>query len=212
MSDTYLPCFKAYDIRGRLPEELNDSMAEKVGRAYAAEIGPAGPVVVGYDVRLSSPDMAAALVRGLNSAGVDTREIGLCGTEMVYFAAAQPGMGGGIMVTASHNPADYNGMKLVREEAIPISADSGLMAIERRVRLDDLGTSSGGGRTERQEVLEGFAEKVLQFIEHYRLTGKGLGYVDVHLLASAVLTGVPLWTLDKKLQQASAKLRINYKL
>jgi phosphomannomutase len=125
--------FKAYDIRGRIPDSLNPALAHRIGLAYAAVIQPAGPVVIGRDMRLSSSGLAQALAEGLNRAGIDTIDIGLCGTELVYHAASRPGMGGGIMVTASHNPADYNGMKMVREQAIPISADTGLQQIEDMV-------------------------------------------------------------------------------
>ncbi len=140
-----LACFKAYDIRGRVPDELNGEMAYRLGRAYAAEIRPQGPVAVGRDVRLSSGALAAELIRGLNEGGADTRDIGLCGTEMVYFAAARPGMGGGIMVTASHNPMEYNGLKIVRSGAVPVSGDSGLDALERRVREFGVAVERGGG-------------------------------------------------------------------
>ncbi|TVQ30052.1 MAG: phosphomannomutase [Wenzhouxiangella sp.] len=135
MNDKTLPNspFKAYDLRGRVPDSLNEDRAHAIGQAYAAVMQPAGPVVIGRDMRLSSPGIAAALAQGLNEAGVDTLDIGLCGTEMVYHAASRPGMGGGVMVTASHNPADYNGMKMVREQAIPISADTGLKDIEQHL-------------------------------------------------------------------------------
>ncbi len=125
-----LPAFKAYDIRGRLPEQLNPFMVHCIGRAYARIIRPQGPVAVGRDIRESSPELSRALIAGLNAEGVAVVDIGLCGTEMVYFAAARPGMGGGIMVTASHNPADYNGLKMVRAESRPVSSDTGLQAIE----------------------------------------------------------------------------------
>ena len=165
-----LACFKGYDIRGRVPEQLNPEMAESIGRAYALEVKPAGPVAVGRDVRLSSPELSAALRRGLNQGGAHTRDIGVCGTEMVYFAAARPGTGGGIMVTASHNPSNYNGMKFVRAGAVPISGDSGLFDLERRVREQDLGTTAavpGVGRTE--DVLAAYIDKVLSFVEPDRL-------------------------------------------
>jgi len=125
--------FKAYDLRGRVPESLNGERAHAIGKAYVEVIRPDGPVVVGRDMRLSSPELAQALIEGLRSAGCDTIDIGMVGTELVYHAASRPGMGGGVMVTASHNPADYNGMKMVREQAIPISADTGLKEIERAV-------------------------------------------------------------------------------
>lgn len=125
--------FKAYDIRGQVPSQLNPERAHAIGKAYAQVIKPEGPVAVGRDMRLSSDSLADALIAGLNSQGIDTVDIGLCGTELVYHAASRPGMGGGIMVTASHNPADYNGMKMVRQGAIPISADTGLVQIEEVV-------------------------------------------------------------------------------
>ncbi|MBU6246819.1 MAG: phosphomannomutase, partial [Xanthomonadaceae bacterium] len=134
-------CFKAYDIRGRLPDELNDDIAYRIGRAFAEAVGR-GSVVVGYDVRLDSPSLAAALSRGLNDGGCDVIDIGLCGTEEVYFQTAHRGASGGIMVTASHNPIDYNGMKLVREGARPISGDTGLREIERAVEANAFGPAA----------------------------------------------------------------------
>ena len=122
--------FKAYDIRGQVPSQLNEDRARAIGAAYAQVVRPDGPVVIGRDMRLSSTGLADALAAGLNAAGIDTLDIGLCGTELVYHAASLDGMGGGIMVTASHNPADYNGMKIVRDRAIPISGDTGLKDIE----------------------------------------------------------------------------------
>ena len=124
-----LNCFKAYDIRGRVPDELNEDVATRIGRAYAQYVRP-GTVVVGEDMRLSSPALADALSAGLNAGGADVIRIGMCGTEEVYFATSHLKAGGGIMVTASHNPADWNGMKLVREGSRPISGDSGLNAIQ----------------------------------------------------------------------------------
>jgi phosphomannomutase/phosphomannomutase/phosphoglucomutase len=126
-------CFKAYDIRGRVPDELNEELAWRLGRAYAAFIKPRR-VAVGEDVRLSSRSLAAALTRGLNEGGVEVLELGLCGTEEVYFATFSYKLDGGIMVTASHNPGDYNGMKLVRHESRPLSGDFGLPQIEELVR------------------------------------------------------------------------------
>ena len=123
---TILTAFKAYDVRGRIPTELNETLAYQIGQAYAAFIRPKR-VCVGRDIRLSSAELCKALVRGLLDSGVDVADIGLCGTEGVYFATFAEGFDGGIMVTASHNPPDYNGMKFVREQSKPISADSGLM-------------------------------------------------------------------------------------
>lgn len=123
-----LRCFKAYDIRGRVPDELDDELAHRIGACLASLLAP-GPVVLGCDVRLSSPPLQAALANGLSGAGREIIDIGLCGTEEVYFQTAHLNAAGGVMVTASHNPMDYNGLKLVREGARPISGDSGLFAI-----------------------------------------------------------------------------------
>jgi phosphomannomutase len=120
-----LSCFKAYDIRGRIPDELNDTLAYQIGQAYAAFVKPK-TVAVGRDIRESSAQLSDSLTRGLTDSGVDVADIGLCGTEGVYFATFDEELDGGIMVTASHNPPDYNGMKFVREQSRPISSDTGL--------------------------------------------------------------------------------------
>ena len=127
-----LTAFKAYDVRGRMPDELNESLAYDIGRAYVAFVKPR-QVAVGYDIRLSSPALATALKKGLKDGGANVLDIGLWGTEGVYYATFAEHFDGGIMVTASHNPADYNGLKLVREQAKPLSADTGLKDIERIV-------------------------------------------------------------------------------
>ena len=123
-----LDCFKAYDVRGRVPDQLNEVIARNIGRAFAEVLGPRR-VVVGHDIRLTSESIKGALVQGLREQGVDVFDIGLCGTEEIYFATSHAEMDGGIVVTASHNPADYNGMKFVREGSRPISGDSGLFEI-----------------------------------------------------------------------------------
>jgi phosphomannomutase/phosphomannomutase/phosphoglucomutase len=164
----HLACFKAYDIRGRIPDELDHDLAYKIGQSYAAFLKPRR-VAVGHDIRLSSPEMAAAVADGLMAAGVDVIDIGQCGTELVYFATFHLGLDGGVMVTASHNPKDYNGFKLVREESRPISADTGLQEIERRILGDDLGASPGGGRREEINVDEEYIRHVLGYVDHQRL-------------------------------------------
>ena len=116
---TKLTCFKAYDIRGRIPSELNEDLAYRIGQSYAAFVRPK-KVAVGRDIRATSATLSAALMRGLNDSGVNVVDIGLCGTEGVYFATFAEALDGGIMVTASHNPPDYNGMKFVREGSRPI--------------------------------------------------------------------------------------------
>lgn len=131
-------CFKAYDIRGEVPNDLNDDIAYRIGRALVAELNGKS-YVVGQDMRLESPGLAHALIKGLTEAGADVLDIGLCGTEEVYFATSHLQADGGIMITASHNPKGYNGMKLVREQSRPISGDTGLDAIRVRVDTGDIG-------------------------------------------------------------------------
>ncbi len=125
-----LNCFKAYDIRGRVPDELNEDLAYRIGQAYAAFLSPAR-VAVGWDVRTSSLPLVKALAAGLNERGVEVLKLGMCGTEQVYFYTSHLELDGGIMVTASHNPPEYNGMKFVREQSRPLSGDCGLLEIEQ---------------------------------------------------------------------------------
>ena len=163
-----LASFKAYDVRGRVPDEIDARLARNIGRAYAAFTG-ARQVVVGHDIRPSSPELSNAGADGLNSAGVDVGDIGLCGTEHVYFATFHLGLGGGIMVTASHNPRDYNGLKLVREESRPISEDTGLREIEQRILDERLGPSPGGGRREARDVSAAYVRHVLGYVDPRKL-------------------------------------------
>ncbi len=159
-----IDCFKAYDIRGRVPDQLNPEVARAIGQAFAEEVRP-GRTVVGHDVRLSSPELAAGLIDGLRAGGSDVADIGLCGTEEVYFATAHFGAGGGIMVTASHNPMDYNGLKLVREEARPISGDSGLQAIRERAERGDF-RPLPRGHLEALEHRPAYVEHLLAAVDH----------------------------------------------
>ena len=163
-----LACFKAYDIRGRIPDELDRELAYKIGRAYAAFLTPRR-VAVGHDIRLSSPEIAGALTDGLTASGVDVVDIGRCGTEQVYFATFDLELDGGVMVTASHNPKDYNGVKLGREESRPISADTGLKEIERRILDDELGPEPGGGGTESADVGASYVEHLLGYVDRTAL-------------------------------------------
>ena len=162
---TSLACFKAYDLRGRIPDELNEDIAYRVGRAYAGFLD-CNKVVVGHDIRLSSPEICDALIEGLLDAGTNVYHIGVCGTEEIYFATAHFEMDGGIMVTASHNPKDYNGMKFVREGARPISSDTGLDEIEQKVIANDFSLA------ERKGVV-----KLLNHRDVY--ITRLLGYVDL---------------------------------
>jgi phosphomannomutase len=164
-----LSCFKAYDIRGRVPEQLNEHLAEDIGRAYAAFLKPQR-VIVGHDIRLTSPALTDAVARGLNACGVDVFHIGECGTEEVYFAASQPDMDGGIMVTASHNPMDYNGMKLVREGARPISGDTGLFDIRDRAAARAWEDAAVPGLTQPLHSRPNYLEHLLTYVNPEKLT------------------------------------------
>lgn len=160
--------FKAYDIRGRVPDELDERLARRIGVALAAQLGP-GPVVLGRDVRPSSPGLQQALSDGLRSQGRDVVDIGLCGTEEVYFQTAHLGAAGGVMVTASHNPMDYNGMKLVREQARPISGDSGLFAIRDFADAHDDAIESVSGDLRQYPDKSAYIEHLLGYIDHKQL-------------------------------------------
>jgi phosphomannomutase len=164
-----LTSFKAYDIRGRIPDEINEPLAFDIGRAFAAFVGPK-KVAVGHDIRLSSPGLAAALKRGLTQSGVDVLDIGLWGTEGVYYATAAERLDGGIMVTASHNPPDYNGMKLVRAESRPISADTGLKEMQAMIEAGRLPGAAGRAGTERALDVRGrYIEHLLRLLDRSKL-------------------------------------------
>lgn len=158
-----LTCFKAYDIRGRVPDELNEDLAYRIGRAYAEFLKP-GRVVVGRDVRLTSESLCRAMADGLADGGADVFDIGLCGTEEVYFATFSEKMDGGIMVTASHNPMDYNGMKLVREGARPISGDSGLNEIKELTTRNGFASAPKKGTVTKLDVRDSYIEHLLSYI------------------------------------------------
>ncbi len=161
-----ITCFKAYDIRGRVPEQLNDDVAYRVGRAFV-EFLDAKTVVVGHDIRLTSESLTQALVNGLTDAGANVIHIGQCGTEEVYFSTFELGVDGGICVTASHNPMDYNGMKLVREDSKPISSDSGLNDIKVAAEAGAFKSVANKGSVEYKDMRQ-------TYIQHL------LGYVDVN--------------------------------
>ena len=158
-----LSCFKAYDIRGKLGEELNEDIAYRIGRAFAQYLKPR-QVVLGADVRASSESLKKALAEGLLDAGCDVIDIGMTGTEEVYFATFHLQVDGGIEVTASHNPIDYNGMKLVQKDARPISGDTGLFTIRQLAELDEFDAVSQRGRYVKLSVLEAYIEHLLSYI------------------------------------------------
>lgn len=162
-----ITCFKAYDLRGRIPSELNEEVAYRVGRAYVEYLAPRR-VVVGRDIRLSSEALTEALCRGITEGGAHVADIGVCGTEGVYFATFDGGYDGGIMVTASHNPPDYNGMKFVREESKPISGDTGLKDIRAIAERGEF-RARGAGRRERLETTDAYVAHLLSYVDRTRL-------------------------------------------
>ncbi len=168
MSEINLNSFKAYDIRGRVPDELNEDLAKRIGHATVQLLGP-GPVVLGRDVRLSSPALQAALANGITASGRDVIDIGLCGTEEVYFQTAHLGAAGGIMVTASHNPMDYNGLKLVREGARPISGDSGLLTIRDTVANNIFADTAKRGCIQEEFDKFAYVQHLLTYVDHAAL-------------------------------------------
>ncbi|MBT8410641.1 MAG: phosphomannomutase [Octadecabacter sp.] len=158
-----LSCFKSYDVRGRLGDELNEEICERIGRAFARVLG-AQVVVTGRDIRESSAALQEALHRGLTAEGCTVYDIGLCGTEEVYFATDHYDAGGGLMVTASHNPIEYNGIKMVREGARPISSDTGLAEIRALAEADDFGPAEQG-RVEARNPRDAYVGHLCDYVE-----------------------------------------------
>ena len=161
-------CFKAYDVRGRIPDQLNEDIAYRIGRAYADFLKPS-KVVVGYDIRLSSQGICNALSRGLMDSGVDVFNIGLCGTEEIYFATSHLKMDGGIAVTASHNPKDYNGMKFVRQESRPISADTGLNDIKLLAERNEFPGVAKRGTEQSVDTKAAYVQHLLGYVDMAKL-------------------------------------------
>ncbi|MBU0499539.1 MAG: phosphomannomutase [Gammaproteobacteria bacterium] len=191
-----LDCFKAYDIRGRVPDELDGRTAWAIGCAFSEQINP-GVAVVGHDARLESPVLAEAVMSGLMAGGSQVIDIGLCGTEEVYFQTfhrQSAGVGGGIMITASHNPKGYCGMKLVREGARPVSGDTGLFALRGRAKAilaqhASIEIQTGPGMT-RDEDKANYIAHLLNYIDRSTLKplkivadpGNGTAGPIIHLL------------------------------
>jgi phosphomannomutase len=165
-----IDCFKAYDIRGRIPDQLNADIAYRIGNA-AVEYLDAKTMVLGRDIRLSSAEFADAVAAGMQEAGADVIDIGLGGTEMVYFATGHLKADGGIMVTASHNPADYNGLKLVRKDARPISGDTGLLDIRKLAERDNRLIAGTSGNRDGVDITEPYIERLLSNVDPLSLTG-----------------------------------------
>ena len=186
--------FGAYDVRGIYPDEVNEELAYRVGKAFVQLLG-AKRVAVGHDIRLSGPSISEALIRGLTESGCDVVDIGQCGTEMIYFATFHLGLDGGIMVTASHNPKNYNGMKLVREEAIPISSDTGLKDIENLAIEGNFKPYDGPkGKVEKHDVTDEYVEHLLTYID-----AKALKPMTVVVNAGNGAAGPIIDKLEKKL-------------
>jgi len=163
-----LACFKAYDVRGRVPDELDAGLARRIGQAFAAHYRPR-TVAVGHDIRLSSPELCQALAEGLASMGADVLHLGQCGTEEIYHAAGTLDVQGGIMVTASHNPADYNGMKFVRGGAVPVSGDSGLADIERLAAAGDFTPAAEPGTITCVDHRPAYIDHLLSWVDPTQL-------------------------------------------
>lgn len=158
-----IPGFKAYDIRGKVPSELNTDIAYKVGRAFAKHEN-AKSVLIGRDVRESSPILAEALAKGLTDAGCDVIDLGLCGTEMIYYGTPHLDADGGVMITASHNPPEYNGLKFVKKGSKPMGYNSGLSEIEDMILNDDLGNiAEKKGEVKTLDIMEPFIENLKKF-------------------------------------------------
>jgi phosphomannomutase len=155
--------FKAYDVRGIYPAQLDEDGAYRIGRAYVEHFEPR-TIAVGRDMRVSSPSMAAAAIDGAADGGADVLDVGLVGTEMVYYAVGELGLEGGICVTASHNPGEYTGLKIVRRGALPVGGDSGLEEVKTRA-LAGFARSERRGEVREEDVWPGFVEKVLSFVE-----------------------------------------------
>ena len=163
-----LTCFKAYDIRGRVPEQLNEEIAYRIGRAFVKYLD-AKTVVVGHDIRLTSESLTRSLVEGITDSGADVLHIGQCGTEEVYFATFNNPVDGGICVTASHNPMDYNGMKFVREGSKPISGDTGLLEIKALAESANFSPVKVKGKVTQFDSRPAYIQHLLTYINSANL-------------------------------------------
>jgi phosphomannomutase len=163
-----LACFKAYDVRGRVPEELDEDLAYRIGRAYAAFLSPTR-VAVGRDVRPSSLPLTDALAAGLNDSGVEVWDLGLCGTEQVYFYTSHLHLDGGIMITASHNPPAYNGMKFVGAKSRPLSGDCGLKELEFLAASQKFPPRPARGERRATDALEAYSAHLLSYVTRENL-------------------------------------------
>jgi len=188
--------FKAYDVRGIYSTELDEDGAYAIGRAFVEVFQPK-KIAIGHDMRVSSPAMAAAAIRGASEAGAEVLELGLVGTEMVYFAVGDLGLDGGIAVTASHNPKDYTGMKIVRRGALPVGGDSGLLDIrDRAVSLSDPPRDLTPGSVQRYDIWQRYVDRVLSFVDL-----ETIGPLKVVIDAANGMAGVMLPPVLERLPQ-----------
>ena len=159
-----IDCFKAYDVRGKVPSQLNEDIAWRIGRAYVEFLRPK-TVAVGRDIRLSSPGIFEAFTRGVTDGGADVVDIGIGGTELAYFATFSRKLDGGVMITASHNPPDYNGLKMVREEARPLSADTGLLEIRAIAEKGEFRPIERKGSITPIDIMPDYIEHLLSYVD-----------------------------------------------
>ncbi|MCW8824035.1 MAG: phosphomannomutase, partial [Ignavibacteriaceae bacterium] len=186
--------FKAYDIRGKVSSELNTDLAYKIGRAYSKLI-KAKKVVVGYDIRKSSIEICKALTSGLTDSGVDVIDIGLCGTEMIYFSTPFFDADGGIMITASHNPPEYNGMKFIKKGSVPVGYDSGLNEVEKMIVNNDFEEiSKTKGTVTKKDIMNDFINHLSKFYDP-----KNIDPIKVVVNAGNGCAGLALEALEPKL-------------
>ena len=156
--------FQAYDVRGIYPADLDEDGAYAIGRAYVEQFEPRR-IAVGRDMRLASPTVAASLIDGAADGGADVVDVGMVGTEMVYFAVGELGLDGGIAVTASHNPKEYTGMKIVRRGALPVGGDSGLLDIRQRATAGARHETGAKGTVTKEDIWPRFVERVVSFVD-----------------------------------------------
>jgi phosphomannomutase len=188
--------FKAYDVRGIYPSELDEEGAYAIGRAFVEVFEPKR-IAVGHDMRVSSPSMAEAVIRGASEAGADVLDLGLVGTEMLYFAVGELGLDGGVAVTASHNPKDYTGMKIVRRGALPVGGESGLLEIrDRALSLSDTTRGLTPGQVQKYDIWQQYVERVLSFVD-----GEAIKPLKVVIDAANGMAGVMLPPVLERLPQ-----------
>lgn len=190
-----LTCFKAYDIRGKLGEELNTEIAYRIGRAYAQHL-KAKKVVVGGDVRATSEELKLAVAQGIMDAGTDVIDLGMTGTEQVYFASFHLDVDGGIEVTASHNPVDYNGMKLVGRGALPISSNSGLKEIQNLAEENNFIEPQAKGTLTKLDLMDAYTNHLLTYIDP-----KSIKQLKIVANSGNGASGSVVDALEKKFQE-----------